>query len=856
MYREESLPSNDQVEETGSQLKYTMTPLATAVIAALSPGNPALAQDTDDDFAIEEIIVTATKRTVAMQDVPQSIQAFSQADIEKMVMKNMEDYTRATPSATLVASQPGKNILTMRGISTAASEWRTESRVAVYLDEQPITSISNQPDVRMVDIERIEILPGPQGTMLGSSSMSGAMRIITNKPNFDGYAGQFQGILSDTHGGDESYDVNASFNMPIIDDKLAIRVVGYSYRDGGYVDNVISPTLSGVPGAITGIADNSAVAKDNQNISTGYGGRIAALWNINDEWHADMSLIAQHGGTEGTWESDMALGDYKVARFYDEWRDDDWWQVSATFTGDLGFAQFTSTTSYFSRDTAYEFDNQYYNQWQTAYYGVTWGRDVVANYEANYPNYTPWGALFAMRYDWEYEFGHIFNEAEQTRFAQEFRLTSTGDSKLQWMVGAFYDDVYDTWWYGSEIPNLTQTNGFYWANYWSCYYASLPNGENWNCPIPDTDITYINNYKKTIKQKAVFGEFDYNVTDDLVATFGVRWFEYDRDEYQFYNAPEGMIPVGTYSRDFYSPEFTAQGTDSDTLMKFSVKYNINDDAMVYFTRSEGFRLGGQNSPKAVATGLVPQTYTSDSLTNYELGLKSEWFDNRLQLNVAWFKMKYEDVQVNARPPSTDLGSTPWWLRGTFNSGAAENTGLEVNVDWRVTRNIKFELSTYNANARFTETSYLDPDDAINDPDNWWFQKGERMPASPREKYRAALEYTVPRAFDLDGELWLRYDYSYQGETLRNVGGTDDPEAPDYKLPATKSSNFQAGFSFDNDLTVSLMVRNLFNKANVNYMGNNHWWLQTDIPGNTRGLQVQEATLQRPRTISLSVTKKF
>ncbi len=249
MPQEDSVFSSDHSDESTPQPlinRYTMTPVATAVIAALAPGNPALAQDEEQDSGgIEEIIVTATKRSIALQDVPQSIQAFSQESIEKMVMKSMEDYTRMSPSTTLVASQPGKNVLSMRGISTATSEWRTESRVAVYLDEQPITSISNQPDVRMVDIERVEILPGPQGTLLGSSSMSGAMRIITNKPDFDGVSGQVQGMVSTTDGGDGSYDLNGAINLPAIEEKLAFRVVGYAAQDGGYVDNVLSPTLSG-----------------------------------------------------------------------------------------------------------------------------------------------------------------------------------------------------------------------------------------------------------------------------------------------------------------------------------------------------------------------------------------------------------------------------------------------------------------------------------------------------------------------------------------------------------------------------------------------------------------------------------
>jgi len=833
---------SEKLEPTSTGYTYMLTPVSAAVIAALNPG-AALAQDDDGNTSrgIEEIIVTATKRSIPLQDVPQSIQAFSQEDIEKMVMKNMEDYTRAAPSTTLTASQPGKNVLTMRGIATSAEEWRTESRVAVYLDEQPITSISNQPDVRMVDIQRIEILPGPQGTLLGSSSMSGAMRIITNKPDFDGYSGQVQGTVASTDGGDPSFDVNGVINIPVAEDKFAVRLVGYAAEDGGYVDNVLSPTLSGVPGAYSGIVDNSANTKDNQNTYAIQGGRVSALWQINDKWTADFGGIIQSSQSDGTWLSDASLGDYKVARFYDEWRDDDWWQVSATFTGDLGFAQFTSTTSYFERDTAYEFDNQYYNQWQTAYYGVYWGVD--------------YGYSFALRYHWEYEFGHVFNEAEQTRFAQEFRLTSTTDSKLQWMVGAFYDDVYDTWLYGSTVANLTDTIGWYQANYLSCYYAALPNGENWNCPIPDTDVVYVNNYKKWIQQTAVFGEFDYSITDELVATVGVRWFRYDRDEYQLYEAPKGMIPVGTYSRDWYAPDFTAQGSDEDTLFKFSLKYKLTDDAMVYFTASEGFRLGGQNSPKAVATGLVPATYVSDTLTNYEFGLKSQWWDNRVQMNLAVFKIEYEDIQINARPSSA-TGTTPWWLRGTFNAGTAENIGFELNGSWLMTDNFKFEWSLYSADPTFTETVYLDPDDAINDPDNWWFLAGTRMPQSPELKYRLAAEYTVPNAFGLSSDLYLRYDMSYQGETFRRPQGWDTESATDENVPSWTTANFQAGLQFDNELSLALFVRNVWGETGSNYVGSYRDYLQDGIPGNTTGLQVQESTLQKPRTISLQLTKKF
>jgi outer membrane receptor protein involved in Fe transport len=175
----------------------------------------------------------------------------------------------------------------------------------------------------------------------------------------------------------------------------------------------------------------------------------------------------------------------------------------------------------------------------------------------------------------------------------------------------------------------------------------------------------------------------------------------------------------------------------------------------------------------------------------------------------------------------------------------------------VTPELKVEASLYRADAKFTETTYLDPEDAVNDPDNWWFEAGSRLPQSPRLKYRWAIEYTIPHAFGFDPDLYLRYDSAYQGETFRQPQGWDDESAPDQKVPSWTTANFQVGLDLENDLSVALFVRNIWNETASNYVGSFRSWLQTDIPGNAeRGLQVHERTLQRPRTISLQVTKKF
>ena len=797
------------ITENTTAYRFELMPVAGAVVAALNPTSAALAQDTESK-GLEEIVVTATRRETSLQDVPQSITAFSTADIEKMVFKNMEDYMKAIPSASLVNSMPGRNSISMRGITTGSSEYRTDSQVAVYLDEQPISSISQQPEVRMVDIARIESLPGPQGTLFGSSSQSGTLRIITNKPDFDGFSGQAAATIGTTSGGDESYDVNGHLNIPLADDKLALRLVGFSARDGGYVDNVFGTTYAG-PGAYGSPGDNADFVKDNQNVYDISGGRVAALWNISDKWTADLGYILQNSKATGTWESDPYLGDYKITRFFEEYRNDDWWQTAVTLTGDLGFAQFVSTTSYFERDSSYEWDNMQYNQWQTSYYG---------------PYFAP--------YDFEYEFGSIFNFQVQERFAQELRLTSTGDSKLNWMIGGFYDDVYDAWEYGAWIPNLMQTNGWAAANAYACYYAA--NGYEVECPLPPTIKTYVNNYSKTIKQTAIFGEVTYHLTDDWSVTGGVRWFEYDRADDQLYQAPAGMPPVGSFGRG--EGVYSSEGKSSDTVFKFSTQYNLDDSKMVYFTYSEGFRLGGYNSPKAVETGSIPATYGPDSLQNYEVGLKSDWLDNRLQLNVTLFSMQWEGIQLNARVDG------PWWLRGTFNGETAESRGAEISGTWRATDNLTLEGSAYFQRGEYTE-------DTLDPRGNLYLAKGQVMPNSPEQKYWLAAEYTVPNFAGLNGDLWFRYDYSYQAETWDNLDAALDQD-PEGLIPSWRTTNFQTGLDLDNGWSFSLLARNLWDDRGINslYMSTyaSEWF------GDPRWRNIR--TIQRPRTISLTVRKNF
>jgi outer membrane receptor protein involved in Fe transport len=782
--------------------------LTAAVVATLYPGLHAWAQQEERRPMLEEIVVTATRREASLQDVPHSITAFTTADIERQAFRNMEDYVKALPSLALVNSLPGRNSLVMRGIATGSQEFRTDSQVAVYLDEQPMTTNSQQVDVRLVDIERLEVLPGPQGTLFGSASQTGTLRIITNKPSFDGFSGQMDASVLTTKDGEESYDLTGHLNVPVVDDKLALRLVGFYAHEGGYVDNVLGATFEGS-------RDNAAVVEEDFNDYDTYGGRIAAQWRVSRNWSALVSMIGQASEADGSWDTDPALGDFKITRFFDEYREDDWWQASVTTTGDLGFASLTANVSYFDREIAYEFDNMTYEQFKDSFWGVYYGYGL---------------------FNTEYTFGTTFNDQHQDRLSAEIRLTSQGDSRLRWLAGLFFEDVYDEWLYGTKNPDLMSTIGWATANAYA-YYARYTGGYDVQYPLPPTEIGYANKFKRTVKQIAVYGEVDFDLTDAWTVTGGARWFQYDREEFDNWQFPQGLPPFGSIGT---GGTYTADGKSDDVLFKFSTQYRFDPDRMVYFTFSQGFRLGGSNSQRAASTGIVPLDFDPDKLNNYELGLKSEWFDDTLLLNVALFYMKWDDIQLDNGGGIADQ----WWLRGTINGGDAETTGAEINATWRATENLLLQLSVFLADPEFPDEFSLATGEVI--------PAGTPMPLSPESKYWAAIEYTVPNAFGLNGNLWFRLDASYQDAVFNTLESARTNNRGGL-VPSYSIGNAQVGVSLTNGWEVSLIVRNVWDEKAVNSLYNDGNY-EAQWFGDPRYQNLR--TYQRPRSVGLSFRKRF
>jgi len=798
------------------------TPLATAIVAVLYPATAVFAQNAEPG-RLEEVVVTATRREINLQSVSQSITAFSTADIEKQAFQSVSDIVRALPSVNKISNQPGNNAIIMRGVATSSAEFRTDSQVSVYLDDQPMTANSQQVEVRPIDLERVESLPGPQGTLFGSSSQTGTLVFITNKPDVTGFSAQFDSEVDTTKGGEESYDISGHVNIPLTDN-LAVRAVGFYAVEGGYVDNVFGTTLDGQ-------FDNAAVVEEDWNDYKVYGGRVAARWQISPAWESTLSLIGQKGETEGGWESDPALGDYKITRFLDEWRDDNWYQASLNAKGDLGFAELSATASYFDRHIKYEYDNANYDQWRTAYYGVYLDQPL---------------------YDTNYLIGPFFNDQTQQRWSYEVRLTSQGESRFQWLAGAFYEDVYDWWRYGSRIPGYETTNSWAYAQYLAYYYNNL--GYDIQYPLDPTDVYYVDILDRKVKQKAIFGEITFDLTEKWSVTGGARWFEYERNASELRQSPAGY-PIGS---DFEGGGLVdSSGKDSDTVLKFATQYRFDDQRMIYALYSEGFRLGGNNSVRAAENGILPLQYKPDTLKNYEVGLKSRWLDSTLQVNVTAFLMEWDDIQLNR---SGSTAGNPWWMRGTFNGGKAEQKGVEISVAWRATENLSFDASAFLADPVFSEdTFYPDGDLAI--------ESGTVMPVSPKEKYWLSAEYKLPNLFGVQGTFWTRLSWSYQSQIWNDLDAISDfqaaatPEeradALDQLIPSYTSATLQVGFTHDNGWQTALVVRNLFDEKGVDWLGTSDYSSDAgDVLPWTESRWRYVRSLQRPRTIGLTFSKKW
>ena len=704
--------------KTSSHTRTRTSRVASAIVAIglLSCPWVVLAEDDEGDQIVEVIVVTAQKRAQSVLEVPFAISAVGQDEIEAAGVHSMADIFRRVPSLAVIDQGAARKNVIIRGIQTDTS---TESSVNdVYLDEQRITSVIATADPRTFDMERVEVLRGPQGTLFGGGSFSGTLRYITNRANVSEFETNVAASVGYTEDADTAnYSFDGMVNIPLVQDKLAVRLVGYHQDDSGYLEN-------------------SLLGFDNVSGIENSGARVGLRWVPTDPLTIDYKYLyqdlKQNGFPEARGEDPSGLDQASVT--LTEERLTSKLQIhDLTWNYDLGFATLTSSTGYLQFDFLRRNDDS-----------LPFIRDILG-----YDDLSPADALAmadpALR---------LFtnDDNDNYTFSHEMRLASNieaGD-RFAWLVGGYYED-------GEEEVALTEAlapgGGALFGN-------ALYNGR-------PADFFFMEAFVTELEQLAFFGELTFFATDRLQATVGYRRSEFESgfiaDEF-FGDEPDDD---GNVFMDVYAPDPPPR--EKHNTWKFNVSYDVNDDLMVYFQSAEGFQLGSSGIAPALSPrcegaitnflnqnnlgflfqdGRLPGT-TSDQLITREVGTKGLFADGKGTFMAGFFHGDWKDIQVYVEIPPIDGDCD-------FGFGANAAAATSLGVEWEF---------SYAFTDQFTLTGAGSYVDATVDNDEPYLEaeKGDRLPGSPDWQVSLSGEYYWPMGGDR--QAFVRLDAQYIGEII-------------------------------------------------------------------------------------------
>jgi len=720
-----------RVSEVAKQPR-RITPLAVVISSVLAASVSAEAQQAPGP-GLDEVVVTAQKRSENLQSVPISIQALDTKKLAELQVASFDDYARYLPSLSIQSFGPGQSQLYVRGVTNGGDGLHVGSQplVGLYLDEMPVTTIGNNLDIHVYDMARVEALSGPQGTLFGASSMAGTMRLITNKPDPTKFEAGYDITAEDFTKGDIGAKIEGFVNLPI-NDKTAIRLVGWSEHDGGYINNVRSspqyfPT-SGVR------RDNADLVEKNSNPVDTFGGRVALKFDLNDNWTITPTVQSQsqtaYGQTaytpfavtlnptapNGTALPPMTIGgtgDLNISRYFKEINRDTWTMGTLTVEGKIADFGVTYAGGYIKRDVynvsdysdyALFYDALYANN--PAYYG-----DHYIDKNGN--PVSPLQSTVSINY--------------YTKNSQELRVTLPTTWKVHGVVGLFFQRSTNELRYDYYDPLLAPSQSV--------------DGS------PGT--VYLDHATRIDRDRAAFTDLTYDVTDHLALNAGIREFHYDNTVLGFSGfgatfptaaAPYGgenacLTPIQTNNHDQPCYNINSRATKQSETHRVNVTYKFDDDRMVYGTWSTGFRPGGVNR--------LPQVppYNPDYLTNFELGTKTMWFDHRLRLNAAVFLERWKDAQFGYSGPNA--------VTVIANAGKAEIRGIEADAHWRVNDGLTLSTSftVLDAKLKTNVCHYLSVSGTCSEPDPntgnanaVYAPSGTRLPVSSKIKGNSIARY--------------------------------------------------------------------------------------------------------------------
>ena len=710
------------------------SPLAVAIAAVLYGGVALvpLAVRAEDLNVLQEVVVTARKRAETLQEIPASIDVFSKDALEKLAITQFEDYAFRTPSISFVSAGPGSQYFFMRGASDGSNPEVTANSIAgFFLNDVSLGYYGGIPDLHQYDLERIEILNGPQGTLYGAGSMSGAVKLIPAPPDPKGFSAgvdvdgsRFNGSRGTSHS-EEGF-----LNLPLFNGNTAVRLSAFNVKQAGFIDNLLKTRhwANGV------VSTNAEWAGRDYNTQTFKGGRLGLLQKLSDDWTLTVTVDRQVQNHNGAWDHDPAkYGELKVARFGPEWGDNYNTIGEAKIEGDVGIGTLTYIAGYYK--SKYESVGEYSEYVQYVNTGGT-----TADYVQGFACEQGFGAFVNCNNPYQF----TTYRSDVRRNTHELRLQSK-EGRTHWIVGAYAERTKNTWsdfWHMPGI-NFNGDQSASYIDYYGGFDVVQPFPEEW----------YAEDARYDEHQNALFGEINFAVNDRIRVTGGVRWFE----------ARSTGNGYGSY---FYQPRVDQpySGKWSKTTFRGGIEYKPRDQWLYYLNFAQGFREGVIN----VGTGTTPgiQALTDpDTLNTWELGWKTEFAHGRLRWNGAAYYTKWKDFQTAV----FDLAIAP--VTFYANIGDARIYGLESSIEARPTERLTFNLSASYNDSRIQTNRFQNPEFPV--------VPGERLPSIPYLKASASVRYEWPL---LERQkAFIQFDETHTGSMWSNLSVDVRAMQPAYNL---------------------------------------------------------------------------
>ena len=782
----------------------------------------------------DEIIVTATKRVENLQDVPIAITAFGTKTLEDNQVVSFDDYAKMIPSLSYKSAGPGSQNVYFRGVASGENANHSTSlpSVGTYLDEQPITTIQGALDLHIYDIERVEALAGPQGTLYGASSQAGTIRIITNKPDLSRTYGEINLEGNKIAHGDFGYSAEGFVNAPI-SSNMAARVVAWYRRDGGYIDN-IEGTRTYPSSGIT-ISNNDPsdpdldLAEDDYNDVYTYGARAALRIELNENWTITPQIMGQKQKSYGSFAEERGLGELETMQFWYEKANDRWWQAALTVEGKLANFDVTYAGAYMRRQIDGEFDYTDYSYFYDALYGygVYW--------------YDNAGNLIDPSQ-------YIVSDDRFKKVSHELRFASPADKRLRLIAGLFYQRQQHNIEQNYIIDNLSD-----------------------DLAVPGTDDNiWLTDQIRVDRDYAAFGELSYDILPELTVTAGGRYYKYKNSLVGFFgfnslldSTPGGYSSNPIYNCDLFPPP-TVGGPcdnvdkttkDSGFVHRLNATWKPNSDLLFYATWSRGFRPGGVNR-----RGVLPP-YDPDFLTNYEAGAKIS-FGRGSHLNLAVYQEDWDDIQLSF------LGQNG--LSEVRNAGNARIRGLEADLLLRPAQGLSWSTGVAYNDAKmktpFCKIAVPDLDCTLNVDLNGngiigdvsseinalLAEKGTRLPLTAKWKMNSRLRYEWNLRSNMTAHI--QGAVTYEGRRRRDLRDFENDIYGNLKSYTLVDAS--AGVARD-DWHAELYVKNLFDTRGQLSKSIQCIESVCGDPGGATAIGPKIYTVvTRPRTIGIKVGRRF